>query len=43
MREYLDTIERVVAQGPYTDSWESLSQIEPPRWFNRLKLGIFIH
>ena len=43
MREYLDTIERVVAQGPYTDSWESLSQIGPPRWFNRLKLGIFIH
>lgn len=43
MREYLETIERVIAQGPYSDDWESLSRIEPPRWFNRLKFGIFIH
>ncbi len=43
MREYLEQIERVIAQGPYSDDWESLSRIEQPRWFNRLKLGIFIH
>ena len=43
MREYLEQIERVIAQGPYSDDWESLSNIEQPRWFNRLKFGIFIH
>lgn len=43
MREYLEQIERVIAQGPYSDDWESLSGIEQPRWFNRLKFGIFIH
>ena len=43
MREYLEQIERVVAQGPYSDDWESLSKIEQPRWFNRMKFGIFIH
>ena len=43
MDEYMEQIERVIAQGPYTDSWESLSNFQPPRWFNRLKFGIFIH
>ena len=43
MREYLEQIDRVIAQGPYADTWESLSRIQQPRWFNRLKFGIFIH
>ena len=43
MSAFLDRLERVIAQGPYSDSWESLSQFQPPRWFNRLKFGIFLH
>lgn len=36
-------IEAVIAKGPYTDTWESLSRHETPRWFRDAKLGIFIH
>ena len=43
MSAFLDRLERVIAQGPYSDSWESLSGFQPPRWFNRLKFGIFLH
>ena len=43
MQNYLKQIDEVIARGPYSDSWESLSGIEQPRWFNRLKFGIFIH
>ncbi len=43
MSAFLDRLERVIAQGPYSDSWESLSEFQPPRWFNRLKFGIFLH
>ena len=43
MRNYLNEIERVIARGPYSDTWESLSRVKQPRWFNRLKFGIFIH
>lgn len=43
MQDYLKTIDEVIARGPYTDTWESLSQFRPPLWFNRLKFGIFIH
>jgi len=43
MKDYMNSIDEVIARGPYSDSWESLSQIQPPRWFNRLKFGIFIH
>ncbi len=43
MQEYLKTIERVIAQGPYTDSWESLSRYRVPEWYKNQKFGIFIH
>ena len=43
MQKYLEQIERVIAQGPYSDSWQSLSEFPQPKWFNKLKLGIFIH
>ena len=43
MQQYLEQIERVIAQGPYSDSWQSLSEFPQPKWFNKLKLGIFIH
>ncbi len=43
MQEQLAAIERVIAQGPYTDTWESLSAYRVPEWYMDLKFGIFIH
>lgn len=39
----LPHIESVITHGPYTDTWESLSQYHVPAWYTRLKFGIFIH
>ena len=36
-------IDQVIAQGPYTDTWESLSHWQPPKWYQNAKFGIFIH
>lgn len=41
--EYLAKIDAVIAEGPYNDTWESLTNMEIPRWFCRDKFGIFIH
>lgn len=43
MKPYLDTIDKVIAQGPYTDTWESLSDYQVPQWYRDAKFGIFIH
>ncbi len=43
MKPYLAEIERVIAQGPFTDTWESLSQFKVPQWYQNAKFGIFIH
>lgn len=43
MQETMKRIDEVIRRGPYSDNWASLSGIQPPRWFNRLKFGIFIH
>lgn len=43
LNAYLQTIEKVIAQGPYTDSWESLSAYRVPEWYKKAKFGIFIH
>ena len=43
MQEYLDRIEAVVAGGPYSDTWESLSRYQVPDWYRKAKFGIFIH
>ena len=43
MQDYLKIIDEVIARGPYTDTWESLSQYETPAWYRKLKFGIFIH
>ena len=42
-REWLEKIRRVIAEGPYTDTWESLAKHRTPEWFRDAKLGIFIH
>jgi len=39
----MQEIDRVVAAGPYSDDWASLSQYEVPEWYKKAKFGIFIH
>lgn len=39
----LEAIQQVISQGPYEDSWASLSRWEPPQWYKNAKFGIFIH
>ena len=41
--DYLRTIDEVISKGPYNDTWESLTDMEIPRWFTHDKFGIFIH
>lgn len=43
MQEYLKQIDEVVAAGPYSDDWDSLSRHALPGWFRDAKFGIFIH
>ncbi len=43
MKEYLEQIEQVIAKGPYKPSWASLAEWEVPKWFSKMKFGIFIH
>ncbi len=42
-RKYLDLVERVIAEGPFTDTWESLSEARVPDWYRGEKFGIFMH
>ena len=42
-QEYLQKIEKVIANGKYQDNWQSLSEHKVPGWYYRDKLGIFIH
>lgn len=39
----LERISRVIAEGPYSDNWASLSHYEVPKWYMNEKFGIFIH
>ena len=43
MREYLKLIDEVIAKGPYSDDWASLSKYRVPEWYRDVKFGIFIH
>lgn len=43
LKPYLEKIDRVIAQGPYQDTWESLSAYQAPEWYQNAKFGIFIH
>lgn len=43
MQPYLDKIDEVIAQGPFKDTWESLSAYRVPQWYKNEKFGIFIH
>ena len=39
----LKEIESVIARGPYSDDWNSLSAYEVPKWYRKMRFGIFIH
>ena len=39
----MDTIDQVVAGGPFQAAWESLKQYTVPSWYQDGKFGIFIH
>ena len=39
--EYLSLIDEVIAQGPYTDTWDSLCEHPTPKWYARDKFVIF--
>ena len=43
LKPYLSKIDEVIAAGPYSDSWDSLSAFQAPPWFARAKFGIFMH
>ncbi len=43
VQEYLATIDEVIAQGTYKDTWESLIHHPVPAWYRNAKFGIFIH
>jgi len=40
---YLKTIDNVIASGPFSDTWDSLSAFRVPEWYAHAKFGIFIH
>lgn len=42
-KAYLNTIDEVIAKGPYSADWSSLTNMELPSWFPKAKFGIFIH
>jgi alpha-L-fucosidase len=37
------TIQRVIASGPFAETWESLKDYRVPGWYEDGKFGIFIH
>lgn len=41
--QYLQQIDRVIADGKYNADWSSLAGHPTPSWYYRGKLGIFIH
>ena len=43
MDEELQRIDEVIAQGPFSADWESLSAVGVPKWFRDARFGIFIH
>lgn len=43
MNEYLEKINKVIENGRYKATWESLQQYRVPEWYRAAKFGIFIH
>jgi len=43
IEETMQRIDQVVAQGPFSADWDSLSKYEVPEWFKDAKFGIYTH
>lgn len=43
IQEKLLEVEQIIANGPFTDTWESLCDYPIPQWYQDAKFGIFIH
>jgi len=43
VKEYLQKIDKVIAESVYKDNWESLSRYPVPEWYKKAKFGAFIH
>ncbi len=43
LEKEMKRIDSVIAKGPYSDDWSSLSKVGVPDWFSEAKFGIFIH
>lgn len=43
LKPYLEEIDKVIARGPFADSWDSLQHYQVPDWYRKAKFGIFIH
>ena len=43
LENYLVEIDRVIENGKYKDTWESLADYEVPQWYKDAKFGIFSH
>lgn len=41
--QILETVDRIIAQGPFKPNWTSLMDAQVPAWFRNRRLGIFIH
>lgn len=41
--KYIREIEKVIKEGPYIDTWDSLCEHPTPKWYKKGKFGIFIH
>lgn len=41
--EWLRKIDKVIENGPFKDTWESLQNYRVPDWYLKAKFGIFIH
>ena len=39
----LNTVDQVIANGPFQPAWDSLTQYRVPAWYEDGKFGIFIH
>ena len=40
---YLAEVERVIQEGPFSDTWDSLANYRVPTWYRDARFGIFIH
>lgn len=43
IESYLQKIDEVIENGPFKDSWESLSAFKIPSWYREGRFGLFVH